>query len=67
MYTVELDRLEKQISILLDAYLKLKDENLQLKNQLAGSSRERAKLQTKNHELAKQVKTIISQLKEEMS
>ncbi|MDF1796884.1 MAG: hypothetical protein P1U63_10145 [Coxiellaceae bacterium] len=67
MYTVELGRLEKQISILLDAYVALRHDNQQLKNQLASSIQERANLQTKNQQLAKQVKTIISQLRDEMS
>lgn len=67
MATVEIGLLEQQITRLLQAYSSVKRENLQLKQQLAASIQERANLQTKNQALAKEVKSIISQLRDEMS
>ena len=67
MATVEISLLEQQITRLLQAYSSVKQENMQLKQQLAASIQERANLQTKNQALAKEVKSIISQLRDEMS
>ncbi len=67
MAMVEIDFLERQITRLLQAYSSIKRENKQLKQQLATSMQERASLQSKNQALAKEVKSIISQLRDEMS
>lgn len=67
MAAVELGLLEQQVTRLLQAYSSVRRENQQLKQQLAASMQERANLQTKNQALAKEVKHIISQLKDEMA
>ena len=67
MSTVKTHLLEQQVTRLLQAYSAIKRENTMLKQQLAASVKERANLQTKNQALAKEVKQIISQLKDEMS
>lgn len=66
MHMVELSRLEGQIDLILEAYARIKEENQQLKRQLAQSIQERATLQTKNQELASQVRQILSRIKEDM-
>lgn len=67
MNTAEISDLELQIDSLLDNLNRLKTDNQALRNQLAVSARERSQLQEKNKEAATKIRTIIGQLKEELS
>ena len=58
--------LEAKVDALIKRMNSLKKENEQLRQKLSQSVAMRVNLQQKNQELAKQVKRIISQIKEEM-
>ena len=58
--------LEAKVDALIKRMNSLKQENEQLRQKLSQSVAMRVNLQEKNQELAKQVKRIISQIKEEM-
>ena len=65
--TIELSGLEYQIDHLLRALEQLKIENNILQQKFANSMRERGLLIEKNSHAISTIKTIIAQLKEDMS
>ena len=65
--TIELSGLEYQVDHLLRALEQLKIENNTLRQKLANSVRERGHLIEKNGNTIAKIKTIIAQLKEDMS
>ena len=66
MNTAELNNLEFQIESLIQGLQRLKMENQALKHKLAGSTRERSRLQELNLKSAVKIKQIIKQLKDEL-
>ncbi len=66
METAQLSDLERQVDHLILAVDRLKNENHSLRQKLAGSIRERTRLQQQNHQAVAKIKRIMSQLKEEL-
>ncbi len=66
MSTVELQDLETQVSHLMRSVEQLKLENHSLKTKLTHSIRERAQLQDQGKVAARKIKSIVSQLKEDL-
>lgn len=64
MSTMELNDLEAQIDYLIRTTERLKTENMSLRHKLNGSIRERTQLLERNQNASRQIKRIISQLKE---
>lgn len=64
MATAELDRLELQVSHLMQLIDVLRSENAMLRQKMMGSMKERTRLQHKNERALRQVKQLIKQLKE---
>ena len=66
MNTTELTELESQVDYLIQSVKQLRSENVTLRHQLASHAKERSRLQLANQRAADKVKTIVTQLKEEV-
>ncbi|OGT25668.1 MAG: hypothetical protein A3I77_04725 [Gammaproteobacteria bacterium RIFCSPLOWO2_02_FULL_42_14] len=60
----QLDQLELQVSHLMHLASALRSENIVLRQKMAESVKDRARLQYRNQRAARQVKQIVKQLKE---
>ncbi len=67
MEAAQLTDLEYQINHLISAINRLKEENLTLRQKLAGNIRERTRLQQQNQQAAIKIKRVMGQLKEEIA
>lgn len=67
METVLLNELELQVEHLIQELENLNSENKMLRQRLATAVSDRSILQERHHVAAKQIKTIMGQLKEEIN
>ncbi len=67
MEAAQLTDLEYQINHLISAINRLKEENLTLRQKLAGNIRERTRLQQQNQQATIKIKRVMGQLKEEIA
>lgn len=67
METALLSELELKVDYLMRALQQTSSENKLLRQRLAAAVHDRSELQEKNHQAVKQIKSIITQLREELA